>query len=98
MKVILGSAECGKSTIVFHYLYNELQKLLDSDSQLSQSKPDPASLPHVCLVTSKRHLMSSNLIFGIYCEVGIETLKQIKLKYIEDWDDLVKFLCDFHMI
>ena len=25
-------------------------------------------------------------------------LKQIKLKYIEDWDDLVKFLCDFHMI
>ena len=42
--------------------------------------------------------MSSNLIFGIYCEVGIETLKQIKLKYIEDWDDLVKFLCDFHMI
>lgn len=20
------------------------------------------------------------------------------MKYIEDWDDLVKFLCDFHMI
>jgi len=42
--------------------------------------------------------MSSNLIFGIYCEVAIETLKQVKLKYIEDWDDLVKFLCDFHML
>lgn len=42
--------------------------------------------------------MSSNLIFGIYCEVSIDTLKQIKLKYIEDYDDLIKFLCDFHMM
>lgn len=42
--------------------------------------------------------MSSNLIFGIYCEVSIDTLKQIKLKYIEDYDELIKFLCDFHLI
>jgi hypothetical protein len=42
--------------------------------------------------------MSTNLIFGTYCEVHIDTLKQIKLKYIEDYDDLCKFLCDFHLI
>ena len=42
--------------------------------------------------------MNSNVIFGTYCEVSIDTLKQIKLKYIEDYDELVKFLCDFHML
>jgi hypothetical protein len=38
------------------------------------------------------------MIFGIYCEVSIEILKQIKLKYIEDYEGLVQFLTDFHLL
>ena len=38
------------------------------------------------------------MIFGIYCEVSIETLREVKLKYIEDYEGLVQFLCDFHLL
>lgn len=38
------------------------------------------------------------MIFGIYCEVQIETLRQIKLKYVEDYESLVQFLSDFHLL
>lgn len=38
------------------------------------------------------------MLFGIYCEVSIETLRQIQLKYVEDYESLVQFLADFHMI
>lgn len=38
------------------------------------------------------------MLFGIYCEVQIETLRQIKLKYIEDYESLVQFLTDFHLL
>ena len=48
--------------------WKEIQKVIDSEEM-------PQDLPHVCLVTSKKHIMSSNLIFGIYCEVSIDTLK-----------------------
>ncbi len=39
-----------------------------------------------------------NLIFGIYCEVNIDVLKQIQIKYIEDYEELVRYLLDFHMM
>jgi hypothetical protein len=39
-----------------------------------------------------------NLIFGIYCEVNIDVLKQIQIKYIEDYEELVKYLLDFHLL
>jgi len=38
------------------------------------------------------------MIFGIYCEVSIETLREVKLKYCEDFESLVQFLGDFHLI
>ena len=38
------------------------------------------------------------MIFGIYCEVQIETLRQIRLKYVEDYESLVLFLTDFHLL
>ena len=38
------------------------------------------------------------MMFGIYCEVQIETLRQIKLKYVEDYDSLVQFMTDFHLL
>ena len=34
-------------------------------------------------------MMETQFMFGTYCEVSIETLKQIKLKYIEDYEGLV---------
>ncbi len=37
-------------------------------------------------------------MFGTYSEVSIDTLNQIKLKYIEDYEGLVQFLADFHLI
>ena len=43
-------------------------------------------------------MIEQQMIFGIYCEVSIETLREIKLKYIEDYESLVQFLCDFHLI
>lgn len=42
--------------------------------------------------------MEAQFMFGTYCEVSIETLKQIKLKYIEDYEGLVQFLADFHLL
>jgi hypothetical protein len=43
-------------------------------------------------------MIEAKMIFGIYCEVSIETLHEIKLKYIEDYESLIQFLCDFHLI
>jgi hypothetical protein len=43
-------------------------------------------------------MMEAQFMFGTYCEVSIETLKQIKLKYIEDYEGLVQFLADFHLL
>lgn len=33
MKVIIGSPECGKTTILLHYLYNELAKLIEKPEE-----------------------------------------------------------------
>ena len=38
------------------------------------------------------------MIFGIYCEVSIEILREVKMKYIEDYDELVHVLADFHLL
>ena len=43
-------------------------------------------------------MMETQFMFGTYCEVSIETLKQIKLKYIEDYESLVQYLADFHLL
>jgi hypothetical protein len=43
-------------------------------------------------------MIEKQMLFGIYCEVSIETLREIKLKYIEDYESLVQFLCDFHLL
>ena len=43
-------------------------------------------------------MVESKMIFGIYCEVNIETLREVKLKYIEDYEGLVQFLSDFHLL
>lgn len=43
-------------------------------------------------------MIESKMIFGIYCEVSIETLREVKLKYIEDYEELVQFLTDFHLL
>lgn len=53
---------------------------------------------HACLITSKKKMIESKMIFGIYCEVSIETLREVKLKYIEDYEGLVQFLADFHLM
>ena len=50
------------------------------------------------IITSKKRMVEAKMIFGIYCEVSIETLHEIKLKYIEDYESLIQFLCDFHLI
>jgi hypothetical protein len=36
------------------------------------------------------------MIFGIYCEVSIEILREVKIKYIEENEEIVHFLTDFH--
>lgn len=43
-------------------------------------------------------MIDVQMLFGIYCEVQIETLKQIWLKYVEDYESLVQFLSDFHLL
>jgi len=43
-------------------------------------------------------MSEGSLMFGTYCEVSIDILRHIKLKYIEDYEGLVQFLADFHMI
>ena len=43
-------------------------------------------------------LIESKMIFGIYCEVSIEILREVKLKYIEEYEELVQFLADFHLL
>lgn len=90
MKILLGPPESGKTTVALHHTYNELTKLLDASPSGTQH--------HALVITSKKRLLENQLIFGIYCEVSIDTLKQVKLKYLEDYDSLVQFLADFHLL
>lgn len=32
MKVLIGAQECGKTTVAFHYLYNEITKIMPYDT------------------------------------------------------------------
>ena len=98
MKVIVGGAESGKTTILLHYVYNELSKLIEHSDETNKDDKkasgendltDTLGSYDACFITSKKRMIESNMIFGIYCEVSIETLKQIKLKYIEDYEGLV---------
>mgnify|MGYP000527411716 CR=1 FL=1 len=103
MKVIIGGPESGKTTVTLHYIYNEIAKLLETQgSAKSTAQKGGAESStvhhHACLVTSKKKMIESKMIFGIYCEVSIETLREVKLKYIEDYEGLVQFLCDFHLL
>ena len=56
MKIILGGPESGKSTILLHYVYNEIAKLLeqqmnqstidkDDDGKISNSKSNSVRKP-----------------------------------------------------
>jgi GTPase Era involved in 16S rRNA processing len=67
MKIIIGSSDAGKSTVLLNYVYNELAKLIEPN-------PD-AELPTACIITSKKHLTDRSMIFGIYGEVSVEILK-----------------------
>ena len=105
MKVLIGGQESGKTTITLHYVYNEIAKVLETqtnmtgeESKLNSAKssvvkgaiiPKENVHPHACLITSKKKMIESKMIFGIYCEVSIETLREVKLKYIEDYEGLV---------
>ena len=98
MKFIIGGPESGKTTITLHYVYNEIAKLLDSSTEESKGNSVKSSAVksghdsnsfHACLITSKKKMIESKMIFGIYCEVSIETLREVKLKYIEDYEGLV---------
>ena len=104
MKFLIGGPESGKTTITLHYVYNEIAKLLEANNEESKAnsvvKPGggPEQNYHAVLITSKKKMIESKMIFGIYCEVSIETLREVKLKYIEDYEGLVQFLCDFHLL
>ena len=97
MKILIGGQESGKTTITLHYVYNEIAKILETQTNItgeasnksSVVKPMPEHHPHACLITSKKKMIESKMIFGIYCEVSIETLREVKLKYIEDYEGLV---------
>jgi hypothetical protein len=110
MKVILGGPESGKTTITLHYVYNEIAKLLEQYNIESKAQSNKSSIlklgdgaaplvhHHACLITSKKKMVESKMICGISCEVSIETLREVKLKYIEDYEGLVQFLTDFHLL
>ena len=96
MKIIVGAADSGKSTILMHYVYNDIAKLIMASTQEPQKiKVESAAKDHIkktshaVIITSKRRMVEKQMIFGIYCEVSIETLREIKLKYIEDYESLV---------
>jgi hypothetical protein len=100
MKFLIGPQDCGKSTVAFHYLYNEITKIMpfDTNDPAVQKQIDEEGKYQACFITSKKRMMETQFMFGTYCEVSIETLKQIKLKYIEDYEGLVQFLADFHLL
>lgn len=93
MKFLIGGPESGKTTITLHYVYNEIAKLLEANNEESKAnsavKPGSEQNYHAVLITSKKKMIESKMIFGIYCEVSIETLREVKLKYIEDYEGLV---------
>ena len=98
MKIIVGPNSTGKSTILLHYVYNEIEKLVNAHQSLTGNqaaangtavKNESQEIPHACIITSKKRMNESQMMFGIYCEVQIETLRQIKLKYVEDYESLV---------
>lgn len=54
--------------------------------------------PYTLFITSRRKLKESDLIFGTYSEVTIDTLKNIQLKYIDSCESLISYLIDFHLL
>ena len=84
MKVIIGGEQTGKTTILLHYVYNEIEKLQTAHQNAMMNGPpsklktevgsEAAALqnqtpPIACLITSKRRMNEAQMIFGIYCEV-----------------------------
>ena len=98
MKFLLGPKDSGKTTLSFHYLYSQLSLLLPFDSPDAPTTAPLTDLPEALFLCSKKRLLSNQFQFGTYCEVSIETLKQVKLKYLEDYDSLVHFLTDAHLL
>jgi len=43
----------------------ESQQQQDGQASVSAS----SALPHACIITSKKRMVESQMIFGIYCEV-----------------------------
>ena len=71
MKIIIGTEGTFKSTISFHYTYNELTKLQLLETPEQQQDPD---YHQACYITSKKRMIDNNFMFGTYCEVSIDIL------------------------
>ena len=78
MKVIIGGKLTGKTTVLLHYVYNEIEKLVNAHSQNQQTSTkvkmegqqhQQEQVPHVCVLTSQRRMKEAQMLFGIYCEV-----------------------------
>ena len=97
MKCILGPPFSFKTTLSFHHTYEMLaQEIEHAQAENSSIKED--DLPYALYLTSKPRLDSNSLIFGTYSEVTIDFLKQIKLKYVENFDKLIGYLSDIHLL
>lgn len=97
MKCILGAPFSFKTTLSFHYVYEKLAQEIEH-AQAQNSSLTEDEMPYALYLTSKPRLDSNALIFGTYSEVTIDFLKQIKLKYIENFDKLVGYLSDIHLL
>ena len=93
MRILIGSQCSYKTTVMLHLIYNALSPYAVNE------EGDPLdNAPYALLLTSKRRLGENSMTFGTYCEVTIDTLKLVKIKYVEDFEGLVQFLADFHLL
>jgi len=75
VKLIISPPGSFKTTVLFHYTYNQISLILDKFEKEHPGNAQEEELPYAVVLTSKRKLNDKQLIFGTYSEVLIPTLK-----------------------
>ena len=80
----IGKEDNVKTSLLFHYLYDDLKEEDESE--------------YCFFVTSESNRNLEKLFFGKYSVVTKDILERIKIKYINSFQDLIIFLIDLEII
>jgi len=92
--LVIGEPGNLKTSLLFHYGYLILDHLGNSGSIKSENE----ELVHGVVLCNQNKMEQNSFYFGKYSEVFIGTLKQLKLKYVKSFEEIIYFLTYFRFI